>query len=76
MTGKVAGLLPFAHQVQDAVPAQGVDADQVRQGAVVDGDALGDLHEPDQLAPLQALGSGLVALDLRQPGRTRPGRPG
>ncbi len=24
MTGKVAGLLPFAHQVQDAVPAQGV----------------------------------------------------
>ena len=48
--------------------AQGVDAEQVGQGAVVDGDGLGDLEEPDQLEPVQALGAGLVAVDLRQPG--------
>ena len=47
---------------------QGVDAEQVRQCAVVDGDGLGDLQEPDQLQPVQTLGAGLVALDLRQPG--------
>ena len=47
--------------------AQGVDAEQVGQGAVVDGDGLGDLEEPDQLEPVQALGAGLVAVDLRQP---------
>ena len=48
--------------------AQRVDAEQVGQGAVVDGDGLGDLEEPDQLEPVQALGAGLVAVDLRQPG--------
>ena len=48
--------------------AQGVDAEQVGEGAVVDGDGLGDLQEPDQLEPVQALGAGLVAVDLRQPG--------
>ena len=48
--------------------AQGVDAEQVRQRAVVDADGLGDLQEPDQLKPVQALGAGLVALHLRQPG--------
>jgi len=46
--------------------AQGVDAEQVRQGAVVGGDGLGDLEEPDQLEPVQSLGAGLVAVDLRQ----------
>jgi len=34
---------------------------------VVDGDGLGDLQEPDQLEPVRALGTGLVAVDLRQP---------
>ena len=41
--------------------SEGVDAEQVGQGAVVDGDGLGDLEEPDQLEPVQALGAGLVA---------------
>ena len=41
--------------------------EQVRQRAVVDGDGLGDLQEPDQLEPVQPLGAGLVALHLRQP---------
>jgi hypothetical protein len=47
--------------------AQGVDAEQVGQGAVVDADGLGDLKEPDQLQPVQSLSAGLVAMDLRQP---------
>ena len=34
---------------------------------MVDGQGLGDLQEPDQLEPVQALGAGLVAVDLRQP---------
>ena len=34
---------------------------------MVDGRGLGDLEEPDQLEPVQALGAGLVAVDLRQP---------
>ena len=42
--------------------------EQVGQGAVVDGDGLGDLEEPDQLEPVQALGAGLVGMDLGQPG--------
>ena len=42
--------------------------EQVGQGAVVDGDGLGDLQEPDQLEPVQALGAGLVAVHLGQPG--------
>jgi hypothetical protein len=45
--------------------AQGVDPEEVGQGAVVDGQGLGDLKEPDQLEPVQALGAGLVAVDLR-----------
>ncbi|MEJ7742824.1 MAG: hypothetical protein WKF73_09900 [Nocardioidaceae bacterium] len=48
--------------------AQRVDAEQVRQGAVVNGDGLGDLEEPDQLEPVQPLGAGLVGVDLREPG--------
>ena len=47
--------------------AQGVDAEQVREGAVVDTERLGHLEEPDQLEPVQALGAGLVTMDLRQP---------
>ena len=47
--------------------AQGVDTQQIREGAVVDGQGLGDLEEPDQLEPVQALGAGLVTVDLRQP---------
>lgn len=31
-------------------------------------EGLGDLKEPDQLQPVQTLGSGLIAVDLRQPG--------
>ena len=47
--------------------AQGVDAEQEGQRAVVDGDGLGDLEESDQLEPVQALGAGLVAVDLGKP---------
>ena len=35
---------------------------------MVDGEGLGDLEEPDQLEPVQALGAGLVPVDLGQPG--------
>jgi len=38
---------------------EGVDAEQVGQGAVVHADGLGDLEEPDQFEPVQALGAGL-----------------
>ena len=31
---------------------QGVDAEQVRESAVVHGQGLGDLEEPDQLEPV------------------------
>jgi hypothetical protein len=34
----------------------GVDAEQVGAGAVVDGDGLGDLEEPDELERVEALG--------------------
>ena len=34
---------------------------------MVDSQGLGDLQEPDQLEPVQALGAGLVAMNLRQP---------
>ena len=44
--------------------AQRVDAEQVRQGAMVNADGLGDLEESDQLEPVQAMGPGLVAVDL------------
>ena len=37
--------------------SQRVDAEQVGQGAVVHRDGLGDLEEPDQLEPVQALGA-------------------
>jgi len=46
--------------------AQRVDAQQVGKGAVVDTEGLGHLEESDQLEPVQALGAGLVAMDLRQ----------
>ena len=48
--------------------AQGVDAEQVGQRAVVHADGLGDLQEPGQLESVQALGAGLVAVDPGQPG--------
>ena len=47
---------------------QGVDAEEVGQSAVVDADRLGDLEEPDQLETIQALGAGLVSVDLGEPG--------
>jgi hypothetical protein len=53
---------------------QCVDAEQVGQRAVVHGDGLCDLEEPDQLEPVQALGTCLVLVDLGQPsvdGRVR-----
>ena len=46
---------------------QCVDAQQVGQGAVVDGDGLGDLQEADQLQPVKAVSSALVRVHLRQP---------
>lgn len=48
-----------------------VDAEQARQGAVVHCDGLRDLAQPDQLEPVQALGAGLVLVDLRQLGVDR-----
>jgi hypothetical protein len=48
--------------------AQGVDAEQVRQGTVVNRNGLGDLEEADQLEPVQALSPCLVLVDLRQSG--------
>jgi hypothetical protein len=47
--------------------AQGVDVEQVGQGAVVHGDGLGDLEEPDEPEPVQPLGAGLIAADPGQP---------
>lgn len=46
--------------------AEGVDAEQAGQRAVVHRDCLGDLQEPDGLEAVQALGAGLVAVDLRR----------
>jgi hypothetical protein len=37
----------------------------------VDGDGLGNLEEPDELEPVQALGAGLVGVDLGQAGVDR-----
>ncbi len=34
----------------------------------MDGEGRSDLEEPDQLEPVQPLGTGLVGVDLRQPG--------
>ena len=51
--------------------AERVDAEQVGEGAVVDGDGLRDLEEPDELEPVQSLGAGLVAVDLGEPGVDR-----
>jgi hypothetical protein len=53
---------------------EGVDPEQVGKCAVVDGQGLGDLQEPDQLEPVQPLGAGLVASHLRQPGVDGRGR--
>ena len=67
MIGIVAGLLPFADEVEHAVAAQGVgvvldphrgglrgaqgiDAEQVGERAVVHREDLGDLEEPDELS--------------------------
>jgi hypothetical protein len=47
--------------------SEGVDAEQVGQGPVVNGEGLSDLEEPDEFEPVQSLGSGLVAVDLREP---------
>jgi hypothetical protein len=46
--------------------AQGVDAEQEGQRAMVDGEGLSDLKESDQLEPIEPLGAGLVAVDLGQ----------
>jgi hypothetical protein len=46
---------------------QGVDAEQVGERAVMDGDGLGDLKEPDQLEPVQPLDAGLIGVDPGQP---------
>jgi hypothetical protein len=51
-----------------------VDAKQVSQRAVVDTDGLGDVEESDQLEPVQALGAGLVRMDLGD-ARIPPDRP-
>ncbi len=48
--------------------AEGIDAEQVGDGAVVHGECLRDLEEADQLESVQALGAELVGVDLRQPG--------
>ena len=47
---------------------QRVDPEQGGQGAVVDRHSLGDLEEPDQLEPVQTLGTRLIGVDLGQPG--------
>lgn len=41
-----------------------IDAEQIRQGTVVDCEGLSDLEEPDEFEPVQSLGSGLVAVDF------------
>ena len=48
--------------------AQGVDAEQVGQRAMVDGDGLGDLEEPDEFQSVETLRAGLVAMNLGEPG--------
>jgi hypothetical protein len=48
-----------------------VDTVQVGQGPVVHADGPRDLKEADQLESVQALGAGLVAVRLRQPGVDR-----
>jgi hypothetical protein len=69
----VAGLLPHADQVHPVPAqrvgvvldpyrgglggAQGIDAEQEREAAVVHGDRLGNLEEPDQLEPVKSLGA-------------------
>jgi hypothetical protein len=35
---------------------------------MVHGEGLGDLQEPDELEPVQALGAGLIGMDLWEPG--------
>ena len=45
--------------------AQGVDSEEERQGAVVHGEGLGDLEEPGQFEPVEALGAGLIGVDSR-----------
>ena len=50
--------------------AQRVDSQQVGQGAMVHGERLGDLEEPDQLETVQSLGARLVRVDLGQPAYT------
>jgi hypothetical protein len=47
--------------------SEGVDAEQVSQGSVVNGEGLSDLEEPDEFESVESLGSGLVAVDLREP---------
>jgi hypothetical protein len=56
--------------------AEGVDAEQVGQRAVVPGDGLGDLEEPDELEAVQPLGAGLIAVDPGQPDVDGAGRRG
>lgn len=42
--------------------AQGVDAEQIGEGAVVDGDGLCDLEEPDEFEPIESLGPRFVGV--------------
>ena len=53
--------------------AEDVDAEKIRQRAGVPAQRLGNLQEPDQLKPIEALSAGLIGVDLRQPG-VGPGR--
>ncbi len=49
-------VVPGAHRGRLGC-AESVIAEEVGQGAVVDGDGLGDLEEPDQLKPVQPMGA-------------------
>lgn len=60
--------------VREQRPTQGADAEQKAQRTVMNGEYLGDLKEPDQFEPIQALGAGLVAVDLGQDVHTPQGR--
>lgn len=44
--------------------SQGVDAEQIGEGAVMDGDRLGDLKESNELEPVEPLGTRFIAMHL------------
>lgn len=47
--------------------SEGLDAEQVGQGPVVNGEGLGDLEESDELESVKSLGARFVAVNLREP---------